>query len=257
LNKSEINKITGCTGPKPLSAQTHSARGPRPQRRHGPRAQRVHGPWPRGRGLRSLGRPRPARPTTVRRSVAHAGAITAPARASRRGRRRRHSSGDGVNGGGRAPTMVRLPTGHGERHASSPELLVDGEEKKFGSTAASPRRGGATVAGGGPAMVRRKRRVSSSSTGEERRGEALGRRSPDEARDGERGGNGDGGGSDSGAWHLRTGACGHGWSGRRRRTRGSGRAEWASAARLSAARREVCCERFLNLKITSNEIRSN
>jgi hypothetical protein len=136
---------------------------------------------------------------------------------------------------------VRLPAGHGERHASSPELLVDGEERKSGSTAASLRRGGATVAGGGPATVRRKRRVSSSSTGEERRGEALGRRSPDEARDGESGGNGDGEGSDSGAWHLRTGVCGHGWSGRRRRTRGSGRAERASAARLSAARREVCC----------------
>jgi hypothetical protein len=116
---------------------------------------------------------------------------------------------------------VRLPTGHGERHASSPELLVDGEEKKSGSTVASPQRGGATVADGGPATVRRKRRVSSSSTGEERRGKALGRRSPDEARDGEGGGNSDGGGSDSGAWHLQIGACGHGWSGRRRRARGS------------------------------------
>jgi hypothetical protein len=194
------------------------ALGPCPRRRLGPRAQRVSGPWPRGRGLRSLGRPRPAQPTTVRRSAAHTGAVTAPTRASRRGRRRRHSGGDGANGGGRAPTTVRLPTGHGERHASSPELLVDGEEKKSGSTAASPQRGGATVAGGGPAMVRRKRRVSSSSTGKERRGEALGRCSPDEARDGKSGGYGDGGGSDCGAWHLRTGARGHGWSGRRRHT---------------------------------------
>jgi hypothetical protein len=45
------------------------------------------------------------------------------------------------------------------------------------------------VANDGPATVRR---VSSSSTGEERRGEALGRRSPDEACDGEGGDNGEG-----------------------------------------------------------------
>jgi hypothetical protein len=184
-------------------------------------------------------RARPVLAGPASASAAHAGAVTAPARASRRGRRRRHSGGDGANGGGRAPTTVRLPVGHGERHASSPELLVDGEEKKSGSTAASPRRGGATVAGGGPVTVRRKRRVSSSSTGEEWRGEALERRSPDEARDGEGGGNG--GGSDSGVWHLQTGACGHGWSGRQGRTRGRGWAERASAARLSAARREMCC----------------
>jgi hypothetical protein len=91
------------------------------------------------------------------------------------------------------------------------------------------------VACGGPATVRRKRRVSSSSTGEERRGEALGRRSPDEARDGESGGNGDGGGSDCGAWHLRTGAREHGWSGQRRRpdstlTRMAGAASGGHAA---------------------------
>jgi hypothetical protein len=48
------------------------------------------------------------------------------------------------------------------------------------------------VADGGPATVRRERRVSSSSTGEEWRGEALGRRSPDKARDGEGGDNGEG-----------------------------------------------------------------
>jgi hypothetical protein len=48
------------------------------------------------------------------------------------------------------------------------------------------------VAGGGPAMVRRERRVSSSSAGKERRGKALGRRSPDEARDGEGGDSGEG-----------------------------------------------------------------
>jgi hypothetical protein len=123
----------------------------------------------------------------------HAGAACARwAGLGQHGRRWRHSGGDGANGGGRAPTTVRLPAGHGGRHASSPELLVDGEEKKSGSTAASPRRGGATVAGVGPATVRMERRVSSSSTGEERRGEALGRRSPDEARDGEGGDNDEG-----------------------------------------------------------------
>jgi hypothetical protein len=51
--------------------------------------------------------------------------------------------------------MVRLPAGHGGQNASSPELLVDGEEKKSGSTVVFLRRGGATVASGGPAMVRR------------------------------------------------------------------------------------------------------
>jgi hypothetical protein len=137
------------------------ARGPRPWRRLGPHTQRVHGPRPRVSGLCSLGRPRLARPTTARRSAAHVGAVTAPTHASWRGRRRRHSGGDGANGGGRAPTTVRLPAGHGGRNASSPELLVDGEEKKSGSAAASLRRDGATVAGGGPAMARREGRVRS------------------------------------------------------------------------------------------------
>jgi hypothetical protein len=135
---------------------------------------------------------RPASASAAHDHAAHAGAVTAPARTSRRGRRWCHSSGDGTNGGGRAPTTVRLPAGHRGRHASLPELLVDGEEKKSSSTAASPRRGGATVAGGDPATVRRERRVSSSSTGEEWRGEALGQRSPDGAHDGEGGDNGEG-----------------------------------------------------------------
>jgi hypothetical protein len=160
-------------------------------------------------------------------SAAHAGAVTAPARSSWRSRRWRHSGGDGANGGGRSPTTVRLPVGHGERHASSPELLVDGEEKKSGSSAASPRRGGATVAGVGPATVRRKRRVSSSSTGEERRGEKVGRRSQWRNSRRRRRGQRRRLGSDSGVWRLRTGARGHGWSGRRRCMRGSGRASGA------------------------------
>jgi hypothetical protein len=134
-----------------------------------------------------------------------------------------------VSGGGRAPTTVRLHAGHEGRHTSSPELRVDSEEKKSGSAAAFPRRGGATVAGGGPATARRERRVSSSSTGEERRGEAVRRRSPWRNSRRRRRQQRQRLGSDSGAWHLRTGARGHGWSGRRRRTRGSrrGRAgEW-------------------------------
>jgi hypothetical protein len=57
--------------------------------------------------------------------------------------------------------MVRLPAGHGGGGDSLPELLIDGEGEKTGSTAAFFRRGGATVAGGGPAMVRRERKVSS------------------------------------------------------------------------------------------------
>jgi hypothetical protein len=122
---------------------------------------RAHGPRPRGRGLCSLRRPRPARPATARRSVAYAGAVTAPRRESRCGRWRRHSGGDGTNGGGRAPTTVKLPGGHGGWNASSPELLVDGEEKKSGSVVAFLRRGVAMVAGGGPTTVRREGRVSS------------------------------------------------------------------------------------------------
>jgi hypothetical protein len=55
---------------------------------------------------------------------------------------------------------VRLPAGHGEGGDSSPELLVDGEGEKTGSTAVFFRRGGATVAGGGPATARREGKVS-------------------------------------------------------------------------------------------------
>jgi hypothetical protein len=128
-----------------------------------------------------------------RRSAAHAGAVTAPAHASWCGRRRRHNGGDDANGGGRAPTRVRLPAGHGGRNASSPELLVDGEEKKSGSAAASLRRGGVTVAGGGPATVRWEGRVRSTLHGQRTvRGE-LGRRSPWScSRQRRRPGNGDG-----------------------------------------------------------------
>jgi hypothetical protein len=74
--------------------------------------------------------------------------------------------------------MVRLPAGHGGWNASSPELLVDGEEKKSGSAAAFLRRGGATVAGGGPATVRREGRVSSMLHGRRTMRGELGRRSP-------------------------------------------------------------------------------
>jgi hypothetical protein len=172
------------SGPKPRSAQMHCGAWPIPAALARP--TRTARAWP----VATRARPALARPASA--SAAHAGAVTAPPRASQRGQRRRHSGGDGANGSDRAPTTVRQPAGHGGRHASSPELLVDSEEKKSGSTVASPRRGGATVAGGGPATVRRERRVSSSSTGEERRGEALGRRSPDEAHDGEGGDNGEG-----------------------------------------------------------------
>jgi hypothetical protein len=117
----------------------------------GPRAQSMHGPQPRGarpaittlvrpvctaRGLCSPGRPRPVRPATARHSVAPARVVTALGRASRRGRRRCHSGRGGANGGGRAPTTLRLPAGHAGGENSSPELLVDGEGKKSGSTVA-------------------------------------------------------------------------------------------------------------------------
>jgi hypothetical protein len=72
--------------------------------------------------------------------------------------------------------------------------------------------------------VKRERRVSSSSTGEERRGEALGRRSPDEARDGEGGDNGEGSARTAGR-----GAFGQG------RADMAGRAERASGAVRSGA----------------------
>jgi hypothetical protein len=114
----------------------------------------------------------------ARRSTAHAGAVTAPGRASRHGRRRRHSDGGCANGGGRAPTTVRLPTGHGGGGDSSPELLVDGEGEKTGSAAVFFRRGGATVVGGGPATERREGKVSSTLHGRRTMRGELGRRSP-------------------------------------------------------------------------------
>jgi hypothetical protein len=80
------------------------------------------------RGLRLPGQPRPVRPVTTRRSAVHAGAVTAPGRTSWHSRWRCHSGRGGANGGGRAPTTVRLPAGHGGGEDSSPKLLVDGEE---------------------------------------------------------------------------------------------------------------------------------
>jgi hypothetical protein len=51
---------------------------------------------------------------------------------------RHGTAGDrgGANGGGRTPTTVRLPVGHGGGRDSSLELLVDGEGEKTGSAAA-------------------------------------------------------------------------------------------------------------------------
>jgi hypothetical protein len=69
--------------------------------------------------------------------------------------------GHAGRGGGRAPTAVRLPAGHGGEGDNSSELLVGGEGEKTGSAAVFFRRGGATVAGGGPAMGRREGEVSS------------------------------------------------------------------------------------------------
>jgi hypothetical protein len=167
------------SGPKPRSAQMHSGAWSTPVASARPtRTVRAHGPRPRGRGLRSLGRPRPVWPATARRSAAYAGAVTAPGRALRRSWRRRHSGGDSANSGNRAPTTLRLPAGHGERNTSSPELLVDSEEKKSGSTAAFLRRGGAMVAGGGPAMVRREGQVSLTLHGRRTARGELGRCSP-------------------------------------------------------------------------------
>jgi hypothetical protein len=77
-----------------------------------------------GLGLRG---PRRAAQRVSRRS-GHA-----PGRASRCGRRRRHIVGGGANSGGRAPTTVRLPAGHGGGGDSAPDLLVDGEGEKTGS----------------------------------------------------------------------------------------------------------------------------
>jgi hypothetical protein len=143
------------------------ALGPRSRRWLGPCAQHARPaftalarPVCAARGLRLPSRPQPAWPATARRSAAHARAVTAPGRVFRRSRRQRHSGGGGANGGGRAPTTVRLPTGHGGRGDSSLELLVDGQGEKTSLAAAFFRRGGATVASGGPAMGRREGEVS-------------------------------------------------------------------------------------------------
>jgi hypothetical protein len=80
------------------------------------------------RGLRLPGQPRPVQPVTAWHSAVHAGAVTALGRTSRRSRRRCHSGRGGANDGGRAPTTVRLPAGHGGGEDSSPELLIDCEE---------------------------------------------------------------------------------------------------------------------------------
>jgi hypothetical protein len=184
------------------------------------------------RSTATRARPALAGPTSA--NAAHAGAVTAPARASQHSRRRCHSSRDCANGGGRAPTTVRLPVGHGGQHASSPELLVNGEEKKSGSTAASPRRGGATVAGGGLATVRRERRVRRARGGA--RATLTGRRSRRRRWRQRRGI-----GLDSGAWRLRTGARGHGWSdgaGERRCRKRRGEDEAALSGRAGALSRQ-------------------
>jgi hypothetical protein len=105
------------------SAHAHSAGGPRSRRWRGPCAQCAAYACRAGLGL-----------CGPRRRSAHVGAVTAPRHVSRRGQLQRHSGGGGANGGGRAPTTVRLPVGHGGGEDSSPELLVDGEGKKSGST---------------------------------------------------------------------------------------------------------------------------
>jgi hypothetical protein len=134
------------TGPNSRSAQLHSGAWPRSRRQLGPRAQRARPmftalAWPvcTALGLRLPGQPRPERPMMARRD----------------------SSGGSSNGGGRAPTTVRLPTGHGGGGDSSLEHLIDGEGEKTGSAVALFQRGGATVAGGGPATGRREGEVSS------------------------------------------------------------------------------------------------
>jgi hypothetical protein len=138
------------TGPKPRSAQMHSACV---AHAHGVGSAHVH-------------------------SAAHTRAITAVGRASRRSRQRCHSGGGGANGGGRAPTTVRLPARHGEGENSSPELLVDGEGEQTSLAAAFFRRGGATVVGCGPAMGRREGEVSSTLHGWKTTRGGLRRRSP-------------------------------------------------------------------------------
>jgi hypothetical protein len=76
--------------------------------------------------------------------------------------------------------------------------------------------------------------VSSSSTGEERRGEALGRRSSDEARDGEGGDNGEGSARTAGRGAFgqgRTDTAGWGGGAREAAVGQSGRAALLEAAR--------------------------
>jgi hypothetical protein len=121
------------------------------------RAARVHGAGAaRGRSARpALAGPASAcaaRDSAARRTPERS---QRSERASWRGRRRCHSDGGGANCSSRAPTAVRVPTGHGEGENSSPELLVDGEGEKIGSATAFFRRGGAMVAGNSLAMGRR------------------------------------------------------------------------------------------------------
>jgi hypothetical protein len=99
----------------------------------------------------------PARPVCTAR-VAHGHSVGwARCTASRRDRRRRYSGGGGANGGARAPTVERLPTGHGGGGDSSPKLLVDGRGRKTGSAAAFSDEARAPVASSGPATGRRER----------------------------------------------------------------------------------------------------
>jgi hypothetical protein len=76
--------------------------------------------------------------------------------------------------------------------------------------------------------------VSSSSTGEERRGESLGRRSPDEARDSEGGDNGEGSARTAGHGAFgqgRADMAGRGGGAREAVVGRSGRAALSEAAR--------------------------
>jgi hypothetical protein len=133
------------------SAHTHSVCGPRSRPWRDPCAQR----WPALAG--------PASACAAQDGAARRTPEWSPlsGHTSRRNRWQCHDDGGGTNGGGRAPTAVRLPAEHGEGENSSPELLVDGEGEKTGLAAAFFRRGGATVAGSGPATGRREGEVSS------------------------------------------------------------------------------------------------
>jgi hypothetical protein len=111
----------------------------------------------------------PARPMCTAR-VAHGhSAGWARCTASRRGRRWRYSGGGGANGGVRAPTVKRLPTGHGGGNDSSPKLLVDGRGRKTGSAATFSDEARAPVASSGPATGRRER-ISTNGRREKRGG---------------------------------------------------------------------------------------